>query len=51
MFADGHADSANRKDIIDPKNGLWRSRWNNDNMPHPEVSWTVNATQEAQIDP
>jgi hypothetical protein len=30
---------------------LWRSRWNNDNQPHPEYTWTVNAAQEARIDP
>lgn len=51
MFADGHADSARRKDVIDPANLAWRSRWNNDNKPHSEVSWTVDWVREAQIDP
>ncbi len=34
MFADGHAESARRKDVVDPKNDMWRRRWNNDNEPH-----------------
>ncbi len=51
MFADGHAESARRHDVIDPGNQTWRARWNNDNKPHLEVTWTVNWTQEAQIDP
>lgn len=51
MFCDGHADSARRQDVIDPRNDLWRRRWNNDNKPHYEYTWTVNATQEARIDP
>ena len=51
MFADGHAQAARRKDVIDPKIDAWRRRWNNDNEPHPESAWTVNAAQEAKIDP
>ncbi|MDQ6630627.1 MAG: prepilin-type N-terminal cleavage/methylation domain-containing protein [Verrucomicrobiota bacterium] len=51
MFADGHAESAKRKDVIDPNNDKWRRRWNNDNQPHYEITWTVNAAQEAKIDP
>ena len=54
MFADGHADSPRRRDVIDPANDLWRSRWNNDNDPHrtktPIASWTVNRTAEARLD-
>lgn len=34
MFADGHADSAPRKEVVNPQNGMWRARWNNDNDPH-----------------
>lgn len=34
MFADGHAEAAIRKDVVDPKNDKWRRRWNNDNEPH-----------------
>ncbi|HET7625840.1 MAG TPA: prepilin-type N-terminal cleavage/methylation domain-containing protein [Verrucomicrobiae bacterium] len=51
MFADGHAEGARRKDVIDPNNLLWRARWNNDNNPHTEVTWTVDPKLEAQIDP
>lgn len=40
MFCDGHADSARRADVVDPKNDAWRRRWNNDNLPHPEFTWT-----------
>jgi prepilin-type N-terminal cleavage/methylation domain-containing protein/prepilin-type processing-associated H-X9-DG protein len=51
MFADGHAQAALRKDVIDPQQGnIWRTRWNNDNQPHNEVTWTVNWVLEAQID-
>jgi prepilin-type processing-associated H-X9-DG protein len=41
MFADGHAESPKRNDTIDPANLIWRARWNNDNDPHTEVTWTV----------
>jgi len=40
MFADGHAESARRRDVVDPNNQTWRRRWNNDNQPHPEFTWT-----------
>ncbi len=51
MFCDGHSEAPKRKDVIDPANLTWRARWNNDNQPHPEYSWSVNASQEARIDP
>ncbi|MBC8096006.1 MAG: prepilin-type N-terminal cleavage/methylation domain-containing protein [Akkermansiaceae bacterium] len=55
MFCDGHAESAKRKDVIDPNNNTWRARWNNDNDPHttlaPVVTWTVNPATEAALDP
>jgi prepilin-type N-terminal cleavage/methylation domain-containing protein/prepilin-type processing-associated H-X9-DG protein len=51
MFADGHADAARRKDVIDPNNATWRARWNNDNSPHTEIGWTVNPNQEGMLDP
>ena len=51
MFAEGHAESAIRKNVIDPANQEWRARWNNDNQPHREISWTVNAITEAQLNP
>ncbi len=51
MFCDGHAEAPRRKDVIDPNNHLWRRRWNNDNLPHTEFTWTVNPAQENRIDP
>jgi len=51
MCPDGHAESALRKNVIDPKDFVWRARWNNDNDPHKEIGWTVNAAQEALLDP
>jgi len=50
-FADGHSESALRKMVIDPNNQMWRRRWNNDNEPHNEITWTVNPLQENKIDP
>jgi len=47
LFADGHVESARRSDVIDPHNNNWRSRWNNDNQPHPESTWTVPASYSA----
>jgi prepilin-type N-terminal cleavage/methylation domain-containing protein/prepilin-type processing-associated H-X9-DG protein len=52
MYCDGHAESARRQDVIDPRNNTWRARWNNDNSPHLEIGpWTVDPVQEAKIDP
>jgi len=59
MFADGHADAARRRDIVNPKNDIWRARWNNDNLAHsprtPEspriADWAVNAASESRLDP
>ncbi len=51
MFADGHAGTALRHDMINPaKDWYWRSAWNNDNQPHNDLTWTVNWTEEAIID-
>jgi len=52
QFADGHAESALRKNVIDStKDNSWRRRWNNDNEPHNEITWTVPANSEAKLDP
>jgi len=51
MFCDGHAESARRADVVNPRNESWRRRWNNDNLPHNEISWTVDARIEARVDP
>ena len=32
------------------KDNIWRSRWNNDNQPHNELTWTVNWAAEAKLD-
>lgn len=44
VFADGHVETPRRSDVIDPNNAYWRSRWNNDNSPHWESTWTVPAS-------
>ena len=59
MFADGHADTARRRDIVNPLNDAWRARWNNDNRPHSPRSgdpvtigdWAVNPADERRLDP
>lgn len=51
LFADGHVESARRNEVIDPKpDSRWRRRWNNDNQPHNEATWTVNVANENQLD-
>jgi len=51
MFADGHGEKPLRRAIINPKDGDWRARWNNDNKPHPELGdWTVDWAAEKVID-
>lgn len=58
MFADGHAESALRKQVVDPRNEQWRARWNNDNRPHSPRSgdtpvipdWTVTPASEQRLD-
>jgi hypothetical protein len=50
-FADGHSEAARRKEVIDPANLKWRARWNNDNDPHTEITWTINTVQESRLDP
>jgi prepilin-type N-terminal cleavage/methylation domain-containing protein/prepilin-type processing-associated H-X9-DG protein len=47
LFADGHVESPKRSDVIDPNNGYWRSRWNNDNSEHLDSTWTVPASYSA----
>ncbi len=51
LFTDGHVETPRRNDVIDPRrDNPWRSRWNNDNKPHNEVNWTVNALWASQLD-
>ena len=47
LFAEGHVETAARKDVINPDNLKWRSRWNNDNDPHVEVKWSVDWGMES----
>jgi prepilin-type N-terminal cleavage/methylation domain-containing protein/prepilin-type processing-associated H-X9-DG protein len=42
MFADGHAESALRRDVVDPTSEKWRRRWNNDNEPHWNYNWPAD---------
>ncbi|MFM8360559.1 MAG: hypothetical protein ACKOET_18570, partial [Verrucomicrobiota bacterium] len=59
MFADGHAEGVLRRLIVDPRNDVWRARWNNDNLAHsprtreaPVIGdWTYSAADEARLDP
>lgn len=42
MFADGHTEKPLRNLVIDPSpNSPWRARWNNDNNPHTELTWSA----------
>jgi prepilin-type processing-associated H-X9-DG protein len=56
LFADGHCDSAQRPPMVDPKNKLWRSRWNNDGKAHDGVDgnpvnpWTADPVAAAKLD-
>jgi len=52
LFADGHAEAALRKNIVDgTPNNIWRHRWNNDYQPHNEIAWTAPAALVSKIDP
>lgn len=45
LFADAHVENPWRNDVIDPKNLVWRARWNNDNDPHVnDATWTIPNT-------
>ena len=50
---DGHVEIAVRNQLVDPTIGaIWRSRWNNDNQPHNEITWPPLAPGFAnQLDP
>lgn len=49
MFCDGHAETAKRNDVIDPKNDYWHRRWNNDHSM--AGSWAVNKSESEKKDP
>lgn len=56
LFADGHVDTAKRPDVVNPNNGLWRARWNNDDRAHDGKdgdavpTWNFDAAAAAQLD-
>lgn len=53
-FCDGHSERPMRNDIISPiLNNQWRFRWNNDNQPHNEITWTqiTSANPANALDP
>jgi prepilin-type N-terminal cleavage/methylation domain-containing protein/prepilin-type processing-associated H-X9-DG protein len=51
LFCDGHVESPARNNVIDStRDNLWRSRWNNDNKPHNEVTWTITAAYANALD-
>lgn len=50
-FADGHSEAALRRLVISPTDQRWRARWNNDNDPHMEITWSVNPALESRLDP
>ncbi len=52
LFVDGHEETPLRAKVVDPApNSPWRSRWNNDNQPHNDLTWVVDPSVEAAIDP
>jgi prepilin-type N-terminal cleavage/methylation domain-containing protein/prepilin-type processing-associated H-X9-DG protein len=51
LFADGHAEKPIRKDVINPRNEFWRSKWNSDNKPHFEIpDWPYNAAEAGKVE-
>lgn len=42
IFADGHADSPLRRDMVNPNDNAWRARWNNDNDPDQPRTWPAD---------
>ncbi len=53
-FCDGHVEKVVRNLVINPApNNIWRPSWNNDNLPHNELTWTpISATSPAyRLDP
>lgn len=56
LHADVHVDTAKRPPMVDPKNTLWRGRWNNDGLAHDGTqgsavaSWSVDPVAAAALD-
>ena len=51
-FVDGHLENPWRRLVIDQRPGnSWRSRWNNDNQPHDDLTWAVDWDLENIVEP
>ncbi|HWX18557.1 MAG TPA: prepilin-type N-terminal cleavage/methylation domain-containing protein [Candidatus Binatia bacterium] len=58
LWADTHVDSWKRPDVVNPANGTWRRRWNNDNKAHDGTdgdaitggNWPYDPIAAAQLD-
>jgi prepilin-type N-terminal cleavage/methylation domain-containing protein len=51
VFCDGHVETPIRNNVINSQpTNPWRNRWNNDNKPHTEFTWTVNPVLASQLD-
>ena len=51
QFVDGHGESPVRGKVIDPaSSNEWRTRWNSDNQPHNEITWSVDWTLESVLE-
>ena len=56
LCCDGHVEAVRRNDVINPRNVIWRARWNNDNNPHSAGTaggvpdWSVNPAWANQLD-
>lgn len=51
LCADGHVETPRRAEVISPvKDNPWRSRWNNDNLPHNDINWVITAAWANSLD-
>lgn len=50
MFADGHAERALRKDVVNPNDEAWSRRWNNDNHYRGANAWYYDAVLANSVD-
>jgi prepilin-type N-terminal cleavage/methylation domain-containing protein len=51
IFVDSHIEEPLRSLVIDPApDNSWRSRWNNDNQPHNDLTWFVDPAVENAIE-
>lgn len=50
MFCDGHAESAWRRDIVNPAKDRWQRRWNNDGHSDGSGAWAYDLAQASVVD-